>query len=617
MSDAIGLPPATTVRRRGVFGWMMFDWAAQPFFTVVTTFIFGPYFISRMASDPASGQAAWGYGIAAGGFIIAILSPVLGSIADQTGPRKPWIATFALVKILALCGLWFAAPGSNLVAIVALFTLASVAAEFSIVFNDSMLLRLVPKAQIGRVSNLAWGLGYLGGMIVLIFIIACLAASPETGKTIIGIDPLFGLDPLQGEDARASGPISALWYAIFILPMFFFTPDAGGRRAMGTAIRDGLTELKSTIGEVRQRAGIFRFLIARMIYQDGVNALLALGGGFAAAMFAWSITEIGIYGIMLNVVAIFSCLYASRLDTQLGSKSVVLISIFLLLIATIGIVSTGPGFTFFGGLALGDADSGRPVRDRCGKGLYRLRPADRDCLRSGPGLVTGLHGAQRHRGRGGPLFRHLCPGRARHEFPGALPGRHRHGALGISPARHGHHHPVFCSRTGDPVVHTLPGRPAEGQTGGYLKLRLKSAMRPYVRYGRIRTQSMETVIPAHAANSGQRRPDQWRKCRMPVKHHRDAGGIRCINHILIAHRSARLDHGGRPGFDGGQQPVGKGKERVRGNNTALGERCVKPERLGSVHRLACCDPGRIDPAHLAGADPLPWRRSGHRQWRWT
>ena len=358
MSDTIGLPPAPTVRRRGVFGWMMFDWAAQPFFTVVTTFIFGPYFISRMASDPATGQAAWGYGIAAGGFIIAILSPVLGSIADQTGPRKPWIATFAVIKILALCGLWFAAPGSNIVAVVAVFTLASVAAEFSIVFNDSMLLRLVPKSDIGRVSNLAWGLGYLGGMIVLIFIIAFLAASPETGKTIIGVSPLFGLDPLQGEDARASGPISALWYAIFILPMFLFTPDAGGRRAMGVAVREGLIELKSTFGEVRQRSGIFRFLIARMIYQDGVNALLALGGGFAAAMFGWSITEIGIYGILLNIVAIFSCLYASRLDTRLGSKSVVLISILLLLIATVGIVSTGPGFTLFGALMLGDLDSG-------------------------------------------------------------------------------------------------------------------------------------------------------------------------------------------------------------------------------------------------------------------
>lgn len=345
-------------KKRGVFGWMMFDWAAQPFFTVVTTFIFGPYFISRMASDAATGQAAWGYGIAAGGFLIAILSPILGSIADQTGPRKPWIAFFAAIKIAALCGLWFAAPGSNLVLVVTVFTLAAVAAEFSIVFNDSMLLRIVPKADIGRVSNLAWGLGYLGGMIVLIFIIAFLAASPETGRTLIGLEPLFGLDPLQGEDARASGPISALWYAVFILPMFLFTPDAGERRAMGGAVRDGLKELKSTLREVRQRAGIFRFLIARMIYQDGVNALLALGGGFAAAMFGWSITEIGVYGIMLNVVAIFSCLYASKLDTKLGSKSVVLISIVLLLIATIGIVSTGPGFTFFGAWQLGSLDTG-------------------------------------------------------------------------------------------------------------------------------------------------------------------------------------------------------------------------------------------------------------------
>lgn len=345
-------------KKRGVFGWMMFDWAAQPFFTVVTTFIFGPYFISRMASDAATGQAAWGYGIAAGGLLIAILSPILGSIADQTGPRKPWIAFFAAIKIAALCGLWFAAPGSNLVLVVTVFTLAAVAAEFSIVFNDSMLLRIVPKADIGRVSNLAWGLGYLGGMIVLIFIIAFLAASPETGRTLIGLEPLFGLDPLQGEDARASGPISALWYAVFILPMFLFTPDAGERRAMGGAVRDGLKELKSTLREVRQRAGIFRFLIARMIYQDGVNALLALGGGFAAAMFGWSITEIGVYGIMLNVVAIFSCLYASKLDTKLGSKSVVLISIVLLLIATIGIVSTGPGFTFFGAWQLGSLDTG-------------------------------------------------------------------------------------------------------------------------------------------------------------------------------------------------------------------------------------------------------------------
>jgi MFS transporter, UMF1 family len=255
--------------KAGIFGWMMFDWAAQPFFTVITTFIFAPYFISRMAPDAATGQAYWGYGIAFGGLIIAILSPILGSIADQTGPRKPWIAFFAAIKIVSLCALWIAAPGSSMFLIVAIFTLASIAAEFSIVFNDSMLLRLVPQSDVGRVSNVAWGLGYLGGMIVLIFIIACLAGNPETGKTIIGISPLFGIDPVQGEDARAAGPISGLWYFLFILPMFLFTPDVKkAPMAMGQAVREGLAELKSTFIEARQRPGILRFLLSRMIYQD-------------------------------------------------------------------------------------------------------------------------------------------------------------------------------------------------------------------------------------------------------------------------------------------------------------------------------------------------------------
>lgn len=343
---------------RGIWGWMFFDWAAQPFFTVVTTFIFGPYFVSRMAGDPTTGQAVWGYGIAAAGLVIAVLSPILGSIADQTGPRKPWIAFFAAIKVTSLTLLWFAAPGSNLFLIVALFSLASVAAEFSTVFNDSMMPRLVPKSEIGRISNVAWGLGYLGGMIALIFVVTCLAGSPETGKTIIGITPLFGLDPQLGEDARATGPLSAGWYFLFILPMFFFTPDAIKGIPIGPAVREGLSELKSTLAEVRKRGGIFRFLVARMIYQDGVNALLALGGTFAAGMFQWSITEIGMFGIILNVVAIFGCWIAARLDTGLGSKAVVMISLVMLSIATIGVVSTGPGFTLLGLIQLSTTDSG-------------------------------------------------------------------------------------------------------------------------------------------------------------------------------------------------------------------------------------------------------------------
>jgi UMF1 family MFS transporter len=195
-------------------------------------------------------------------------------------------------------------------------------------------------------------------MIVLIFVVAFMAGSPITGKTLFGFNPILGLDPATSQGDRATAPLSALWYLVFILPMFFFTPDSARGLPVRKAVRTGLAELKSTLGEVRQRPGIFRFLIGRMIYQDGVNALIALGGAFAATMFGWATAEIGIFGIILNVVAIFGCLAASKFDTLLGSKVVVVVSLLLLTIATVGIVSTGPGYTFFGMWQLPGADSG-------------------------------------------------------------------------------------------------------------------------------------------------------------------------------------------------------------------------------------------------------------------
>ncbi|MBB5044307.1 MFS transporter [Shinella fusca] len=344
--------------RLGIAGWMLFDWAAQPFFTVITTFIFGPYLVSRLAADPAAGQAAWSYTLTIAGIVIALLAPIMGSIADASGARKPWIATFAVIKILSLLPLWNAAPGSSLVFAMAMIVLATVAAEFSIVFNDSMMPRLVSPAETGRISNIAWGLGYLGGMIVLIAVVALLSANPETGRTAIGIPPLFGLDPATGEDARITGPISAVWYFVFILPMFFFTPDQRRGLPIAAAVRAGFTDLSAALRDLRNKPGILRFLVARMIYQDGVNGLLALGGTFAAGMFAWQTFELGVYGIILNVVAIGGCLYASRLDARLGSKSVVVVSLVCLTVATVGIVSTGPGFTLFGLIPLPAADSG-------------------------------------------------------------------------------------------------------------------------------------------------------------------------------------------------------------------------------------------------------------------
>lgn len=356
MEKQTGQSPSKS--KKGIFGWMLFDWAAQPAFTVVITFIFAPFMVSRMVADPDAGQAAWSFGVAIAGFIIAILSPILGAIADQTGSKKKWIAVFALLKILCLCALWFAVPGSNIVWVIAVLCLAMIVAEFSIVFNDSMMTHLISKEDMGKISNIAWGLGYAGGMVVLILTVGFLAVSPETGKTLLGSAPLIGSDPLSGAGDRATGPISALWYLIFILPMFVFTPDVRSKLGLRQATKNGLQELKSTIAEVRTRASIFKFLIARMIYQDGVAALIVLGGTFAAGMFAWPTTEIGIFGIVLNIFAIFGCLAAAKLDGMFGSKWVIIVSLFLLIFATIGLSSTGPSFAAFGLISLPTGDSG-------------------------------------------------------------------------------------------------------------------------------------------------------------------------------------------------------------------------------------------------------------------
>lgn len=349
---------STAVSKKAIRSWMLFDWAAQPFFTVVITFIFGPYFANRMIEDPVAGQAAWSQSIAIAGFVIAILSPVLGSIADVTGGRKKWIALFASIKIAALSSLWFAAPGSELFWPMVAIILAMVAAEFSIVFNDAMMPRLIPTTDIGRVSNLAWGLGYAGGLVVLFSVLLLFAANPETGKTLLGIQPLFGFDAARGEDARMTAPYAALWYAIFILPMLLFTPDSSSGKSFAFAIKQGFQDLWQTLKHLWQRKKLLRFFIARMIYQDGVNGLLALGGVFAAGLFGWQTFEIGVYGILLLVTAIFGCYLGSRLEKTSDSSFVVNLSLGCLTLATIGIVSIAPDNLFFGLINLSVVDSG-------------------------------------------------------------------------------------------------------------------------------------------------------------------------------------------------------------------------------------------------------------------
>jgi UMF1 family MFS transporter len=326
--------------RGAVISWIFFDWAAQPYFTLITTFVFAPYFVTHVASDPARGQALWGFATAAAGLMIAVMSPVLGAIADASGRRKPWIAAFGALLVIGSCLMWFGKPGepSAIPPLLLAYGIATIGVEFATVFNNAMMPTLVPPDRIGRLSGTGWATGYIGGIITLILVLGFLAASPETGRTLFGLKPLFGLDPGTHQGDRITGPLTGIWFVIFVLPMFLLTPDYPARRRIGDALREGLGELKQTLRDLPKQKSLAAFLLANMIYTDGLVSMFAFGGIYAAGTFGWNTIEIGTFGIILAVAGTFGAWLGGKLDDVLGPKRVISGSMLLLLLSIVAIL---------------------------------------------------------------------------------------------------------------------------------------------------------------------------------------------------------------------------------------------------------------------------------------
>lgn len=352
----------TRAPRRGIWGWMLFDWAQQPFHTLIITFVFAPYFAAAVAPDAARGQELWGYATGIGGLLIALSSPVLGAIADASGPRKPWILVFSILGVIGCWALWFAVPGmENLTFVLLAIALAVFGMEFAAVFNNAMMPTLVPRAELGRLSGSAWGLGYLGGLITLVFVLGFLSASPETGRTLLGFEPLFGLDPAMREGDRASGPLTALWYVVFVLPMFLFTPDVVRKPSVSGAVKEGLSELGKTLRRLPGERSYFSFLMSSMFYRDALNALYAFGGIYAAGVLGWSIIQIGIFGILANITGAAGAWLGGRADQRYGPKVVVSWSILVLTFCCLLVISTTQTQVLF--MTVADAAGGSGLPD--------------------------------------------------------------------------------------------------------------------------------------------------------------------------------------------------------------------------------------------------------------
>lgn len=335
--------------KRGIWGWMLFDWAAQPFHTLIVTFIFAPYFTSHVATDSVTGQALWGYAAAIAGALIAILSPILGSLADATGPRKPWIGAFSVLAIIGSVGLWWALPnsvdGPSVFLVLSAFVITMLGFEFATVFNNAMMPDLVPRAQIGKLSGNAWALGYVAGLLTLIIVLVTMATN-EQGLTLIGAQPLFGIDASLKEGERATGPLTGLWYLIFVLPMFLFTPDTGPRKKMAGAVTEALGNLAKTLRRLPQNTSLFAYLGSSMIYRDALNGLYTFGGIYAVGVLNWSIVQVGVFGILANLTGVAGAYFGGKLDVRCGPKFVVRSCVIILIVASLTVIATDPSQIF-------------------------------------------------------------------------------------------------------------------------------------------------------------------------------------------------------------------------------------------------------------------------------
>ncbi|MDQ2805073.1 MAG: MFS transporter, partial [Pseudomonadota bacterium] len=281
--------------RRGAVAWCLYDWAYSAFNTVVVSFVIATYFVRAVASDPAIGTAAGAGAQAAAGLLIAVTAAPLGAIADRSGQRRQMLAGFTAAMVALTAALWFVRPeqASAPLALI-LVAAATVSFEIATVFYNALLPEVAPAGHIGRVSGLAWGLGYVGGLVCLALCLVLLV-NPDP--------PLFGLSRHAAEPVRATALLAAAWIALFSWPVLVFVPDPARRMAWRPAMREGLAALAATIRSAARDRSLGGFLVARMLYTDGLTALFAFGGIFAAGTFGMGARQVLLLGIALNATS--------------------------------------------------------------------------------------------------------------------------------------------------------------------------------------------------------------------------------------------------------------------------------------------------------------------------
>ena len=300
--------------KKEVFAWSLYDFANQPFTTIIITFIYSAFFVKVIAENEQEGTFLWSIAISITAILVSLLSPILGALADKGGYRKFFLITSTWVCAIFSALLYLPDTGDVYCALL-FFIIANIAFEMGSVFCNSYLPDLSSIDNIGRISGYAWGLGFIGGLLALFISFL-----------------LFDID--NPHEIRKINIFVGVWFLLFSIPTFLFVRDRKREKFNREHVSSSFRSIVETFRSIANYRKISRFLIARLFFNDGLITIFALGGVYAVGTLGFTFKEVMILGIVLNICAASGSFLFGYIEDKIGVKKVINISLFVLIIAT-------------------------------------------------------------------------------------------------------------------------------------------------------------------------------------------------------------------------------------------------------------------------------------------
>tara|TARA_B100001250_G_scaffold77103_2_gene63219 strand:+ start:69 stop:1325 length:1257 start_codon:yes stop_codon:yes gene_type:complete len=301
--------------RREVFSWSLYDFANQPFTTIIVTFIYSAFFVKVIADNEQIGTTMWANAISITAIVVAVLSPLLGAIADSGGYRKFFLIFFTWICAISSMLLYFPQSGDVFLALT-LFVIANISFEMGTVFCNSYLSDLSEKENTGSISGFAWGLGFLGGLLALFL-------------------SLFLFPELNSIGIRKINILVGVWFLFFSIPTFIFLKDRKKEKFRSAHVLTSFSKIKRTLKSLSEYKVISQFLIARLFFNDALITIFALGGVYAVGVLDFSFNEVMQLGIVLNLAAGLGSFIFGYLEDKMGVSKVINITLLVLILATL------------------------------------------------------------------------------------------------------------------------------------------------------------------------------------------------------------------------------------------------------------------------------------------